>query len=246
MFSLSRLMMTILVLVCDLFLFNPAQATETGSPVVLELFTSQGCSSCPPADALMKELSANDPQLLPLSFHVHYWDNLGWKDTYSSAAYTDRQKGYAQALGESGIFTPQLIVEGKTSVVGSDAGAVKQAIANARQAPRVIDVSLIPDETGHGVIASMTAKNPGVTPPQVDVWEIHFDRYAKTQIGGGENGGRALESVNNVTSLTPLGKWQIADGKKTITLHDFSGDGVAIIVQAQEQGSILGAGSYIK
>jgi len=171
---------------------------------------------------------------------------LSWLEGYLFfAAYTDRQRSYAQALGQSGVFTPQLIVEGRTSVVGSNASDVKQAIARAKQAQRVIDVSLMPDKTGHALIASMNAKNPGAAPPQVDLWEVHFDRYAKTQIGGGENGGRTLESINNVTSLTPLGTWRIADGEKTIPLHDVSG-GAAIIVQAQQQGSILGAASYMK
>src|SRR5271170_2274982 len=136
-----------------ILLSGHVHAADTGHPVVLELFTSQSCSSCPPADALLKQLSASDPDLLPLSFHVDYWDYLSWKDTYSSPAYTNRQKTYAQALGQNGVFTPQLIVNGTTSVVGSNENDVDQAIAAARRTPPAVSVSLKP--AGHQLIASI-------------------------------------------------------------------------------------------
>ena len=218
-----------------------AQATDTGHPVVLELFTSQSCSSCPPADALLKKLSA-DPDLLPLSFHVHYWDYLSWKDTYSSPVYTDRQKAYAQALGQSGVFTPQLIVNGTASVIGSNENDVEQAITAVRRTPLAVSVSLKP--VGHQLIASIAANNQSTALVQADIWEVQFDRYAKTRIAAGENGGRTLENINNVTSITSLGTWQ-SDGSKTISLDPPASGGVAIIVQAKGQKAILGAASYI-
>src|SRR5271170_1729067 len=134
-----------------------AYAADTGHPVVLELFTSQSCSSCPPADALLKKLSASDPDVLPLSFHVHYWDYLSWKDTYSSPIYTDRQKAYAQALGQNGVFTPQLIVNGTASVVGSNENDVERTITAARRTPSAVNVSLKP--AGHQLIASIAANS---------------------------------------------------------------------------------------
>src|SRR5581483_5517407 len=207
-----------------IFLSGHAYAADTGHPVVLELFTSQSCSSCPPADALLKQLSASDPNLLPLSFHVHYWDYLSWKDTYSSPVYTDRQKAYAQALGQNGVFTPQLIVNGTTSVVGSNENDVERAIAAARRMPPAVNVSLKP--IGRQLIAGIAANSSSV-PAQADIWEVQFDRYAKTHVAAGENGGRTLESINNVTSITSLGIWQ-PDEAKSISLDIPASGGVAV------------------
>ena len=221
-------------------------AHAAGHPVVLELFTSQSCSSCPPADALLKQLSADDPDILPLSFHVHYWDHLSWKDTYSSSAYTDRQKAYAQALRASGIFTPQLIVNGTNSVVGSNAGDVRQAIASAKQTPPGVNISLAASPANHQLIATITANGKSVASAEADIWKVRFDPYAKTNIGAGENGGRTLESVNNVTSLKLLGTWRPTEGSKAIALDNVLSGGVAILIQAPHQGAILSAASYIK
>src|SRR5271154_2289788 len=121
-----------LILATVLVILNDSHAmAATKQSVVLELFTSQGCSSCPPADALLKKLSAENSQLLPLSFHVDYWNYLGWKDPYSSPANTDRQRGYASAL-DGQVYTPELVVNGAVGVVGSDEGSVRNAIATAQ------------------------------------------------------------------------------------------------------------------
>jgi len=224
-----------------IILSGHAHAADTGHPVVLELFTSQSCSSCPPADALLKQLSASDPDVLPLSFHVHYWDYLSWKDTYSSPVYTDRQKTYAKGLGQNGVFTPQLIVNGTASVVGSNENDVNRAIAAARRLPPAVSVSIKP--AGHQLIASIAA-NGSSAPVQADIWEVRFDRYAKTHVAAGENGGRTLESINNVTSITSLGTWR-PDDSNTISLDIPASGGVAIIVQTQGQGAVLGAASYV-
>lgn len=222
-----------------------AYAVDTGHPVTLELFTSQSCSSCPPADALLRQLSASDPDLLPLSFHVHYWDNLGWKDTYSSSIYTGRQNAYAQALGQSGVFTPQLIVNGTTSVVGSNETDVRQAIAAAKQASLPVSVSLAPDNTGHQLVVTIAGNSSSTAAIQADIWKVRFNRYAKTSVAAGENGGRTLESINNVTSITSLGTWQ-SGVSKTFSFDAPSDEGTTILVQAQGQGPILGAASYIQ
>src|SRR5581483_8787645 len=128
--------------------------------------------------------------------------------------YTDRQRGYAQALGQNGVFTPQLIVNGTASVVGSNENDVERAITAARRTPPAVNVSLKP--AGHQLIASITANSSSV-PAQADIWEVQFDRYAKTHVAAGENGGRTLESINNVTSITSLGTWR-PDDHKTISL----------------------------
>src|SRR5277367_2482465 len=140
-------------------------------PVVLELFTSQGCSSCPPADALLKRLSAENSQLLPLSFHVDYWNYLGWKDPYSSQANTDRQRGYASTL-DGQVYTPELVVNGATGVVGSDEGRVRNAIKVAQRMISFVKVVITakPDTSALDVAVS----GAGTRDQKVvaDIWEV--------------------------------------------------------------------------
>src|SRR6516165_3499017 len=121
----------LLASICLAFEIAPAEAVER--PVVVELFTSEGCSSCPPADALLAELATRS-DLLALSFHVDYWDRLGWKDPFSSAMATRRQDRYARLLGLDAVYTPQVVVDGHWQTVGSDREAVAQAVAQARRA----------------------------------------------------------------------------------------------------------------
>jgi len=231
-----------LFLIASILLLSDSYAYAMDNPtVVLELFTSQGCSSCPPADALLKNLSTRDPSVLPLSFHVHYWDDRGWKDTYSSSTYTDRQKNYEQVLGERHLFTPQLVINGQISVVGYNAEDIRQSIAIVRRTPFAVNVSLKSANAGQ-LIAGITANIPNAS-IEADVWEVRFNRAAKTAVVAGENRGRTLESINNVTSITSLGTWRSGENKN-ITL-DIPQDSVAIIVQAPRQGPILGAAAYM-
>ena len=118
---------------------SPLDAAER--PIVVELFTSEGCSSCPPADALLAEL-ASRPDVLALSFHVDYWDRLGWKDPFSSAAATDRQRNYANLLRTGTVYTPQIVVDGRWQAVGSDRDEVEQAIGSAHRSEAMLPVAL--------------------------------------------------------------------------------------------------------
>src|SRR5436190_20900837 len=128
-----------------LFLSLGAATPHAGErPTVVELFTSQGCSSCPPADALLAQL-AGRPDLLALSFHVDYWDRLGWKDPFSSAAATQRQHRYAELLGLATVYTPQMVVDGKWQAVGSDRSDVEQALSSARRSRGGVPVALAVD-----------------------------------------------------------------------------------------------------
>ena len=112
----------------------------TGGPLVLELFTSQGCSSCPPADALLSRLVRSGEHVAPLSFHVDYWNDLGWADPFSLPAWTERQQSYARALGDNRVYTPELVIGGATGVVGSQEAAVSRAIAGATR-PAILPAS---------------------------------------------------------------------------------------------------------
>jgi len=213
-----------------------ARGAEAGSPrLVVELFTSQGCSSCPPADAVAGRLAAK-PGILVLSFHVNYWDDLGWKDPFSSAMSTDRQYAYARSLGERSVFTPQLIVNGTQSLVGSQESAVQRAVAAASGSsfPIQLDLSRQPDGS-----FTLTLNGPDISG---EIWEVRYVRHAVTTIRGGENGGRSLETFNNVTHLQRIGPF----GARTINLAPLQEpeNGLAMFVQAPSAGRMLGATAY--
>ena len=223
-----------LAVILSLWHTAPAMADR---PVVLELFTSQGCSSCPPADALLTKL-AQDPSLLALSFHISYWDYLGWKDPYSSEDTTNRQRSYASAMGKGQIFTPQLVVDGTLSAVGSQTGTVKDSIESAKN-------TLPPEAT---VSFSHSSDNllvdiSGTQAKGADVWLVYFDRSSDTDVRAGENDGRRLVSTNPVTSIKRLGT---LDGEKAQYKLAMPKEGVAVIVQTPNLGRILGANSFLK
>ncbi len=205
--------------------------------VVLELFTSQGCSSCPPADALLRRLSASDATILPLSFHVDYWDHLGWKDPFSSRENTDRQKAYRISLGESQIYTPQLVVNGAQSMVGSQETIVQQALTKARAENQTVDVAINSGADGQLNVVVTPHNNPG----DAEILEVRYSRHAMTEVANGENGGRKLENINNVISLRHIG--DIDNNSVTFALAkpDLTQEGVAIIIQQKNLGAIVGA-----
>jgi hypothetical protein len=199
------------------------------APVVVELFTSQGCSSCPPADAFLTDLSHQRPDVLALAFHVTYWDYLGWKDPYSLNAATLRQREYARHLGEDGVYTPQMVVDGTKGFVGSDRAEGLSAIAAA--ARKSIPVTLARD--GGSLLVTIGA---GAGTAQVLL--VGYDPSHETPIGRGENSGRTLRESNIVRSVTPIGAWT----GSTITLHQSppAGEGFAVLLQAVD-GRIIGA-----
>jgi hypothetical protein len=178
--------------------------TATGhaqeSPTVVELFTSQGCSSCPPADAFLTDLARQRRDVLPLAFHVTYWDSLGWKDPYSLDAATARQREYARHIGDDngGVYTPQMVVDGTTGFVGSSRSQGLSVIAGAIR--KTIPVSLARD--GQTLLIKIGA---GIG--QAQVLLVGFDPSHETPIGRGENSGRTLRESNIVRSLTPVGGW---------------------------------------
>jgi hypothetical protein len=202
---------------------------------IVELFTSQGCSSCPPADALLGRLSA-DPALLALSFHVNYWNSIGWKDPFSSQVSTDRQYAYAHALGERTVFTPQLIVNGTRSVIGSQESEIRKEIAKAREATLPVSADLSKQADGS---FNLQLAGPAVA---ADVWEVRYVRRSVTKIRAGENGGRELETFNDVVQLHRLGAFQ-PGVLKLEPLHQ-PADGLAVLVQKPSGGPILGVAAY--
>jgi hypothetical protein len=210
-------------------LLSPAVAAER--PVVVELFTSQGCSSCPPADAYLVELSKGRRDVLPLAFHVTYWDQLGWKDPFSLPSATERQSQYGRRFGD-GSYTPQIVVDGATGMVGSHRSAVASAIERAkRESVTAAAVSV----TRNGKLVSIEV---GSGSGNGRVLLIGFDREHTTPIGRGENGGRTLTEANIVRSIRPVGQWSGSPLK--ISEQFPEGQDVAVVLEAPN-GQVIGA-----
>ena len=173
-------------------------------PVILELFSSEGCSSCPPADALLAALSRGQPvpgaDVIALELHVDYWDDLGWSDPFSSAAYSARQRAYGAAFKQRGIYTPQLVVDGHAELLGSDAGRAKEAIAAAAQAPKARVTVAAKD----GKLVISVADVPGPREPS-SVWLAITEEGLHTDVPRGENAGARLAHGPIVRRLSRLG-----------------------------------------
>jgi len=211
----------------------PAMA-EQPRPVVVELFTSQGCSSCPPADALLSELAARS-DVLALAFHVTYWNSLGWRDPFSLDLATDRQRVYQRLLGTETIYTPQMIVDGRTDVIGSDRRAVATAIAAA-----MLD-STVPVMVTRGAQGLQIAVGAGKGDASVVV--VGYDGVRRTSVQRGENAGRQLSESNIVRNFQKVASWSGQPLSLATPLP--LGERVAIILQAGD-GRILGAASLAK
>jgi hypothetical protein len=206
----------------------PSAGAASG-PLVVELFTSQGCSSCPPADALLGELAKRD-DLLPLAFHIDYWDGLGWKDPFSLSEATARQRDYARAMGKGQIYTPQMIVGGTRDVIGSDRAAVARAIAEVPRGSVPVAMSVT-----DGNLAIRVGGGIG----EGKLWLVSFDPRHETQVRAGENAGRKLVNANIVRRIEALGEWRGAalDLRRAVPV---AGRGAALLLQAPD-GRILGA-----
>ncbi len=211
---------------------GPAWAQPVPRLVVAELFTSQGCSSCPPADVLLREL-ADRPGVLALGFHVTYWNSLGWADPYSLPGATARQQHYAGLLGDDSVYTPELVVDGRQGVVGSDRDAVLAAlsVASARSGTQP---SLTLSGAGREIVVAIA----GAAVQPATVVAIGFDPQHRTSVGRGENAGRILVEANIVRAVTPIGVWDGAAG--VIHARRPSGERVAVLLQAAD-GHILAA-----
>ncbi len=219
------------------FVASPAGAQP--SPVVVELFTSQGCSSCPPADMFLTELAHSGRNLLPLAFHVTYWDRLGWRDPFSLEAATMRQRDYARTLGDGGVYTPEMVVGGVQGFVGSEREAGLAAIARASErasAPDTVPVRL--SRRGDELMVSV-----GAGRDRAAILLVGYDPEHRTAVGRGENGGRTLLESNIVRSLTPLGSWS----GETVQLASAApaGERFAVLLQAAD-GRILAVGTLAK
>ena len=203
-------------------------------PVVVELFTSQACSSCPPADALLRRLAARDPGVLALDLHVTYWNGAAYRDPFALAQATARQGWYARLWHASEVYTPQAVIDGRAQVVGSDARGLRAAIAHARgQAGPSVPVTIAVRD---GTVRVMLGAGPAGTGQVV---LFGYDPAHTTRVGGGENAGATLTEIDVVRSVTPLGAWRGAPRRFTATRP--AGERFAVLVQTAD-GRVLGVG----
>jgi hypothetical protein len=209
-----------------------ARAADAAHPVVVELFQSQGCSSCPPANANLLTI-AERADVLALSFGVTYWDDLGWKDTFAKPQFTARQWDYARALGHSQVFTPQVIVNGQKDGVGADPRAFAALVASGERRAAEPSLSLA---GGQLTIGAGPAGKPA------DVWLVRYDpRTQQVPIKRGENGGKTLAHRNVVKALVRLGGWDGRAQTLRVPAPDDPALKTAVFIQLPRGGPILAA-----
>ncbi|MEE9300420.1 MAG: DUF1223 domain-containing protein [Alphaproteobacteria bacterium] len=219
----------------------PGFAASERAPIVVELFTSQGCSSCPEADALLAELAQRE-DIIVLSYHVSYWDYIGWEDPFASEETTQRQRDYALQFGISYVYTPQMVVAGAVEVVGSDRAAIEQALIDARET----DIYPVAPEITHDAAEGLRISIPGADlDAEAQILLVVFDSEQVTEVSAGENAGRELRNVNIVRTIRRIGSWHGEPVEIILPLADLhsgpgSRDGCAIIVQLKDSGRILG------
>jgi hypothetical protein len=222
--------------------FTAPAVAQDKPRAVIELFTSQGCSSCPPADKLMNEL-AKDPSLIVITLPVDYWDYLGWKDTLAHASFTHRQKAYSAQRGDRQVYTPQAVINGAVHAVGSERAAIDKAITGTRQ--KALTLGLTIEKTEGGYRAQLPA-TPGATG---NVWLIPTVRERSVQIGRGENTGRSITYANVARGVTRLTAWN-GDGQSieiASSALPAETEGFVVLVQGgtdKKPGMIMGAAQH--
>jgi hypothetical protein len=228
-----------------------AQTPQTNrTPVLVELFTSEGCSTCPPADTLLAKLEQVQPvdgaEVIVLGEHVDYWDGQGWHDRFSSHQYTERQNEYCSRLHVDNSYTPQMIVDGTDQFVGHDAIHAISAIQHAAQTPKIKLILSQPVVDAQKVSASVSSPAP-MTTKKADLYAALVDPKDTTEVHGGENGGHRLHHVAVVRSLQRVGKLKdLSAGPVSFSLNapaDTKPGEMRVVVFAQEsgQGAVLGA-----
>jgi hypothetical protein len=237
----SRLTLTLAALGL-VALLQPAQADPPRA--VVELFTSQGCSSCPPADELLVEYS-RQPDIIALSLPVNYWDYLGWKDTLAHVAFTERQKAYAHSRSDRQVFTPQMIVNGKKSCIGSDRAQIEKAIQYTSKGRKTLPVNVTVNEQS-GTVTIQVEETPDTAQREAEVWVLPVLRTQTVPIERGENRGKTITYANVVRGLNRLGEWRGGSARFEMPLETArkGGDAYVVLLQstdAARPGVILGA-----
>ena len=231
-------------LLCAALFAPQARAEETvRAKPVIELFTSQGCDSCPPADALLGKYVARG-DVIALSLPVDYWDYLGWRDTLASPKYSNRQRAYARARRDGEVYTPQMVVNGVAHVVGSDIGAIERALSKTQRSLNRHQVALKIWAEGNELIIEAGAMPNGEKKVSGTIWLALIKKEASVAIKRGENRGKRITYHNVVRDLTPIGKYSGQPVTLTLPKRDlmrYGADGCTVLLQVDDAGPIIAA-----
>lgn len=234
-----RIAVALVAAAAALYPFAIADAGNAKRPVVVELFTSQGCSSCPPADAILGQLAARK-DVIAMSLPITYWDMLGWKDTLANDADTKRQKAYAQAMWRGGVYTPEVIVDGINDVVGGREAQIESSIAARAADEQAVPVTLSLNKSAiHVAIGASTMRDANAT-----VWFFRLLPQATVSITGGENAGHTYTYRNVVRDIRAVGVWKGQSFALDLPRQELLGtsrDSIVVVVQQGGYGRILGA-----
>ena len=216
-------------------------ATHNGHPVVVELFTSQGCYSCPPADKYVGVLKKRE-NVIALAYHVDYWDYIGWKDPFATPTNTQRQRGYSKAMGLWSIYTPQMVIDGRLEGVGSRTREISDKIGRV-SAMSLADRVSIPIALRASPETLSVKIEGGAAPKGGDIWLVTYDDEKTTAIPRGENAGKTLTEYNIVRGVRRLGEWSGRTVSSDYSIKDLGiqADNAVILLQEKGQGAIYGA-----
>lgn len=219
---------------------TPVRADAANGPVVVELFTSQSCYSCPPAEAFLGDLIAENDDVVALKWHVDYWDRLvyrgsAWKDVFSDPAFTERQRIYATRMPRGHAYTPQMVIDGKREAVGSRRGEVYRAIRDVAGDPRLI-VHAARQSDG-----TLAIEVDGDRADRAAVWVVTYLKSQQTDVRGGENKGKSLANHNIVRSVEQVADWTGTRLSIAVPVSIDEGHDCAVLVQTDDQGPIFGA-----
>jgi hypothetical protein len=233
--------MRLLLIAASVFLCSAAEPARV--PVLAELFTSEGCNSCPPADSLLEKLDRGQPvagaRILVLSEHVDYWNQLGWRDPFSSAQFSQRQEQYSRVLGGE-VYTPQIVIDGREQVLGSDPAAIQKAVAHAAQrAKATVRITAAKRE---GADAAIALQIPPLAKGRAEVWVAIADERDESSVKRGENAGRTLPHVAVVRSLRKAGTVSKSEGmEKQLRLPVGTAPSRVIVFLTDDGGGVIGA-----
>jgi hypothetical protein len=230
---------SVLIAGAGLLAGGEAMADSKAGPWAIELYTSQGCSSCPPADAMLGKL-VQRPDIVALSFHVDYWDYIGWKDRFASKQTTERQRAYAKSLHQRYIYTPEMVVDGRVHQPGINDGQVEAMLADAQRQSAARTTSELKRMADGSLRIWLAAAKLAASP--ADVTLFVYDRRHSTPVQRGENEGRRLDNFNVVRRFESIASWNGAETHWTVPADRFQPEqGLAVIVQQSDQGPVLGA-----
>jgi hypothetical protein len=221
-----------------LALWGAASYADT-RPVVVELFTSQGCANCPPADAVLRELATRD-DVIALAFHVDYWDYIGWEDTFAKPEFTQRQRAYGAAAGSSMVYTPQVIIAGQDHVGGHQPMQIADRIVHHSRQPNLVELGFDPNSQTNQ-ITIQARPGLGRIPGRVQVILVSYIPMAEVQITRGENAGLTAQYANIVRDITPIAIWQDPTTPFEATITPAPDLDQVVLFQSENHGPVLAA-----